>query len=40
MGRKHGATSHTIEEHSYRQGKYPIDDPRKTEVEAKMLMLL
>jgi len=30
MGRKPGATSDTIEEHSYRQGKYMINDPRKT----------
>jgi len=40
MGRKHGTTPDTIEEHSYRQGTYMIDDPRRTEVEAKMLMLL
>jgi len=41
MGRTYGTTPDTIEEHSYaRQGKYMIDDPRLTEIESKMPMLL
>jgi len=34
MGRKHGTTPDTIEEYSYKQGTYMIDDPRSKNAHA------